>query len=186
MIARAAGVSSSALFVECGLVMVGFAQMNVTKTLTAGLLLATIFAVALAGLLASNYFVGEGIQPRYLLPLIPVLIGIMLTGTTLSAPVALARPQLVVFALALTLANSVALFTNLRRYVTGLDVTSPFLNRSVEWWWSTGPAPSDAWLIGSLAFAVLTIAPWILTVRPAAAEPARPDATPPAEAQAAA
>lgn len=179
-------VSSSALFVACGLVMVGFAQMNVTKTLTAGLLLATIFAVALAGLLASNYFVGEGIQPRYLLPLIPVLIGIMLTGTTLSAPVALARPQLVVFALALTLANSVALFTNLRRYVTGLDVTSPFLNRSVEWWWSTGPAPSDAWLIGSLAFAVLTIAPWILTVRPAAAEPARPDATPPAEAQAAA
>lgn len=166
-------VGSSALFVAGGLVMVGLSRMNGLKGLVTAALMMTIMAVALLGLLASNYYVGEGIQPRYLLPLIVVLLAMMMTGRELHSPIHLAQAQTTMIGLALAGANGLALFTNMRRYITGLDVVSPYLNRHVEWWWSFGLPPTQVFLIGSAAFAVLAFTPWLLTrPRPQAPEPA--------------
>ena len=58
---------------------------------------------------------------------------------------------------ALIVANAVALHTNIRRYISGLDVVDWNLNHHVEWWWDIPVSPMVIWAIGSLAFAGATI-----------------------------
>ena len=91
------------------------------------------------------------LQPRYFLPLL-----------ILAAMVALARgnedgPQLhlgsrVLLVLGLGVAQAAALHTNLRRYLTGLDVHGWNLNDGIEWWWSWAPPPMVVLGVGSVAF----------------------------------
>jgi hypothetical protein len=112
-------------------------------------LIACIAVLALVPLQADLRYVGETVQPRYLYPLF--VASIMLTSSRSAAS---PRMPVVVLAGFLTVvANSVALRTNIRRYTTGLDVRSWRLDDQIEWWWSSGPSPSNTWLIGSLAFA---------------------------------
>lgn len=121
--------------------------------------------VALVGLALVSYpliilgrtgvMAGAVFQPRYLMPLL-----VMFTGVTLLAAVSrpgrrLGRVQLVVAVACLATANTVALFTNLRRYVTGLDVGGFNLDRDKEWWWDLPVSATFVWIAGSLAFALL-------------------------------
>jgi hypothetical protein len=58
---------------------------------------------------------------------------------------------------ALIVAQSVALHTNLRRYITGNDQYGFNLNVDKEWWWNTPIPPMMVWAVGSLAFAIAVV-----------------------------
>jgi hypothetical protein len=69
----------------------------------------------------------------------------------------LSRVQAVVAAALLAIAQSIALYINLRRYVSG-GLGGPILDLSPEWWWTMPIGPMWVWAIGSLAFAVCVAA----------------------------
>jgi hypothetical protein len=124
------------------------------KVLAVVMSFAAVVIYPMALLIQSKSLVGANVQPRYILPLIIIFVG------TLFLPVAgrrveFSRTQLAIIAILIWIANSVALHTNIRRYVTGVDVLGWNLNDNVEWWWSFGPAPMTVWVVGTGAFGAL-------------------------------
>jgi hypothetical protein len=100
---------------------------------------------------------GEEVQARYLLPLMMVFLGTMLL-TKNGLPVVSDKGRLWFVIIALTLANAIALHTNIRRYTTGIRVQGFNLDEPREWWWpffSDFLSPNVVWFAGSLAFGVL-------------------------------
>jgi hypothetical protein len=127
-------------------------------------------AVALVGVMAAlvvlplyyyvteGVFVGTVVQPRYIYPLIIILAGVALYGST-RADLRLTRLQLWLVGAFLVIANAVALHTNLRRYVTGTDVRSANLDANLEWWWDGAPlGPNAVWVLGAIAFTAAVVA----------------------------
>lgn len=109
-----------------------------------------------------GYKVGEEFQPRYLIPMVVVMIGMLVIRSKSAPPVFTDRFPLAAIAIGLSIANAMALHTNIRRYVTGLDIGGLDLNYAREWWWWFMPefmSPNVLWIGGSLAFAGVT---WIL------------------------
>jgi hypothetical protein len=98
-----------------------------------------------------------GLQPRYLLVLVFILAAMAVIDLPKSK-IVLSRAQATLIALAAALANSFALHTNIRRYVTGTDVQSLDLSKNREWWWADiALEPNTVWIIGSLSFLVFVL-----------------------------
>lgn len=97
--------------------------------------------------------VGAQVQPRYILPLIVMLAGVMLLAVG-DRGLSLSLLQRNVIATILTIAHAIALHFNLRRYISGLDVGSWNLNEQLEWWWG-GLSPMALWAIGAVAFGAM-------------------------------
>jgi len=96
--------------------------------------------------------VPQNVQPRYLLPLIVVIAGVALLPSARGALRFTRAQGLLVFG-GLAVAESLALYTDIRRYVTGTDVVSVDLDAGREWWWSGLVAtPMAVWIVGTLAF----------------------------------
>lgn len=114
----------------------------------AGLIVVPMYVLVREGVL-----VGTGVQPRYVYPLMIIFAGVILVGMR-RTDLSLSRMQLAVVAIGLSIANSLALHVNMRRYITGLDGTGVNLDREAEWWWNTPITPMTVWIVGSLAFAV--------------------------------
>jgi hypothetical protein len=55
----------------------------------------------------------------------------------------------------LSLVNAIALYFNMRRYITGTQVSSWNFSAAVRWWWSIPVSPVVIWVAGSLSFAAL-------------------------------
>lgn len=114
---------------------------------------------------------GQNVQPRYVLPLLPILMGTALITRPIDPPVRVRRIHALLLVLAVVVAHGAALHQNIRRYVTGVDVGGPDLGASVEWWWSRGPGPMATWLLGTVAFAVVGACVYGLLVAGSAEEP---------------
>lgn len=97
--------------------------------------------------------VGAEVQPRYVLPLIVMLAGLLVLSAG-SRVFRLGRGQLILVVTTLSVAQFVALQINMRRYITGTDVGGVNLNSGAEWWWDTSISPMAVLVIGSLAYAV--------------------------------
>ena len=107
-------------------------------------------------LLQTKSLVGAYVQPRYILPLMTILAGVILMKVV-NDP--LSRPQRLVAVVALSIANSLAMALNMRRYITGTDVIGLNLNSHAEWWWpGFFLSPMAVWAIGTLAFAGALVA----------------------------
>ncbi len=102
----------------------------------------------------SHLPIGEGVQPRYLVPLAVMLTGMALMATRSRSYVP-GRGQIALVVVALGSANAFALHTNIRRYVTGLDVVGFDLDRGREWWWNIPLSPMAVWAVGSIAFVAM-------------------------------
>lgn len=102
----------------------------------------------------SGHPVGAAIQPRYILPLIVMLAVIAIARVPGRRPVRWSGGQWVLVVVALSVANGAALYVNIRRYVTGIDVQQASLDRGREWWWDVPIGPNATWIIGSVAFGV--------------------------------
>lgn len=97
--------------------------------------------------------VGAYVQPRYVLPLMILLVLTVLCrldGRTLT--VSVGQRWLAVAAIAG--AQSLSLYFNMHRYVFGNASWSFNLSAGPEWWWSAGvPGPMTVWALGSVVFA---------------------------------
>ncbi len=91
-------------------------------------------------------------QPRYFLPLLILAVMVALAPDEEGDDLDLRLLPVGVIVGALTIAQAVALHTNLRRYVTGLDVVGFNLDQGIEWWWPWPPSPMTVFWLGSIAF----------------------------------
>jgi hypothetical protein len=107
--------------------------------------------------------VGQNVQPRYLLPLIALLLAVSLVRESVYEGLKFSTVQVWILGALLVVANTVALNTNIRRYISGLDIKSVNLDFAIEWWWEDFPfSPQFVWIVGSLSFALFLVSLWKL------------------------
>ena len=117
-----------------------------------------LFALPTYTLLSLGAPVGETYQPRHYLPSTMLLLGLALVGSRGTPPLRLGRGGVLGIAFPLSIAHSVALHTNIRRYTAGLDLDVRLdLNGEIGWWWAHGPSPMTTWIVGSVAFVALSV-----------------------------
>jgi hypothetical protein len=151
----------SALFVFIAVLFSSIRRF--TKRQIIVLLLATtaVFFVPMYLLTVNGLRVGEAVQPRYILPIIALLLSVALFKKSPKSKGIWSSFQLTILGLALAAANGIALHTNIRRYVTGTDVTSLNLDVAVEWWWKgLFISPNLVWLTGSFFFLLFLYSIW--------------------------
>lgn len=142
--------SAAAAFIAVG--FIGLTRWDRRKAIVVAGIGAVLIFLPVAVLTASGSKVGEYVQPRYLLPLI-VLLGGLLMLEPKGKPILFTRGQLIVVGSALSIGNLVALEANMRRYLTGIDAPGLNLDAGREWWWDLPFGPNAVWVIGSVAFA---------------------------------
>lgn len=130
----------------------GLRAGGVRKWLAVAGVAAALVVVPMYILVHDGMVVGTNVQPRYIYPLVVMFAGVALVALS-RLDLGLRLVQLVVVVGALAVANAVALHTNMRRYITGLDVPSFNLNAPVEWWWNAPVPPMAVWVVGTIAFA---------------------------------
>jgi hypothetical protein len=140
----------------CAFAAVSLAARNYDRRKSASVLIvaSAIIIVPLVVLQGGGNFVGDQVQPRYLLPIVIAGLGLALFARE-DRTWPCGRAPLTMMAFTVSFANAVALHTNLRRYVTGLDVHSLNLNFRFEWWWPSLGTPMDIWFLGLVSGAAL-------------------------------
>ena len=91
------------------------------------------------------------LQPRYLLPLLIVFLGILMTNF---AGAKYLNVTIAIIIFNLSISNSISLYTNIKRYTVGLNSKASIFD-SPEWWWNIPLTPSLNWVIGSITFPIL-------------------------------
>lgn len=145
-----------ALGAFCAAVFYGLGAWQRRKSLIVALVFAALWLIPTVVLVQARENVGQFVQPRYVLPLIIMLAGFALLQRR-GAPLSPSRAQLASIAVALSAANAVALGTNIRRYVTGVDIVNWNLNSNIEWWWNLAISPMFVWIAGSMTFAAMLV-----------------------------
>jgi hypothetical protein len=140
--------------VSLALLFLGLGSMEWRKGLALAAVTLVYIGLPLYLLQRSGYHVGESVQPRYLVPLLPLLVALALWRPRQGGASRLSAVQTSVVFGCLTVAHAVALHTQIRRFTVGLDVFLANLDHTIEWW-HTGPSPMVTWVIGSLGFAAL-------------------------------
>ncbi|EPR76617.1 hypothetical protein ADILRU_1102 [Leifsonia rubra CMS 76R] len=151
-----ASVTFLALAAFVGVGFVGLSVLNGRKVFAVAGVGFVLWVLPTYVLTQGGDKVGEQVQPRYILPLV-VLMGGLLVIQAGRKRFQLGRVQTLGVVIALSAANLVALHMNMRRYITGNDVPGWNLNAGAEWFWSGAPAPMVVWAVGSAAFAGLVI-----------------------------
>jgi hypothetical protein len=139
-----------------------FRDFTFVQGLATSLGFLALIAVPMVVLTQNGQPVGGLVQPRYLLPLIGLLVTVSLWRKVGSGPT-FSNAQLVFGGIGLVVANMLALHSNLRRYLTGIDYWGLSLTREVEWWWADlALSPNHVWFIGSTSLAILFVSVWKL------------------------
>ncbi|WP_052542543.1 DUF2142 domain-containing protein, partial [Cryobacterium roopkundense] len=142
-------VGGLGVFVAC--VSVGLKESSIRKILAVGIVVASMCVIPAYILARSGAQVGTDVQPRYVLPLVVMLGGLALLDIDLWR-FRLSWTQTLIPLTVLAGGNSLALHTNMRRYLTGLDERGPDLDAGAQWWWDISVSPMLVWAVGSLAF----------------------------------
>lgn len=150
-------VGFSAVAVWATLMVSGLARLSAAKMLALTLVGLALVVYPITLLVQTKVLVGTVIQPRYVLPLVALFTVIALMSPR-GREWTIGAGTFWLCVLGLSTANAIALHTQIRRYVTGLDVSRIDLNPGREWWWGQVPAPTTVWVVGSIAFAGLAYA----------------------------
>ena len=145
---------SVAVFVAVG--FGGLSQLSPRKILVVAGLALLVWALPAYVLYQGGDMVGESVQPRYILPLV-VMLGGLLMITRSAQRITFSRAQLVLVGGTLSVVQFIALHMNIRRYVTGTDGAGANLDAGYEWWWDIALSPNGVWILGSLAYAGLVV-----------------------------
>lgn len=161
----------------CSLIVLGLSSAPRRKLAAVALVVAALVAAPVQVLIEGQDYVGESVQPRYLLPMLPVVLGLSLVQRGGRGATVIRPGQARLICGALIVAHAFALHANLRRYVTGQDVRAFNLDHGREWWWWASPGPMLVWAVGTAAFGFVA---WSLLLRRDSG-PAEIDATLPIE-----
>lgn len=146
-------VEFATLAVFIGLASLGIRHMDPRRAVMSVALVGTLYLLPVYILTRGVSVVGENVQPRYILPLV-VVLGSLLLLTRAERALVPSTWHIVPAIILLSGANAVALYTNIRRYVTGFTIERLSLEDGLEWWWSGAPVgPTVLWIFGSVAFA---------------------------------
>ncbi len=151
-----------------GLTQIGLMHLGWRKAVLLALVAGMLVALPLISLQASGARVGELFQPRYVLPLVVVFVGIALSPLEGRLP-RLTTPQRWIVTGLLIMPSSVALHVQVRRYATGVDVAGINLSDGAEWAYSAGLSPMAVWALGTVAAAVALVVALGLLEKPATA-----------------
>lgn len=151
-----------------------FRDFTFSQGLATSLGFLALIVVPMVVLTQNGQPVGGLVQPRYLLPLIGLLVTVSLWRKAGSGPT-FSNGQLLFGGIGLVVANMLALHSNLRRYLTGIDYWGISLTREVEWWWADFPlSPNHVWFIGSTSLAILFLSAWRLRLFHGVAQDVKP------------
>lgn len=146
----------------------GLARASRSQLFAVGLALIALVAVPVGFLQANGLGVGEVVQPRYLLPLLTLLVGVLALGPRLGAPLALPALPAWVIAAGLSASALLAFWANAHRYFAGTTVG--LFDPKVSPAWIGWPGV-PVWLVATVV-AVSTVAlvagSVMLSVRPQA------------------
>lgn len=149
-------VSSFVIFAGMAFWGLGLPQRNkkdlLYKLISVTLLFSALWFYPTAVLVQTGAMAGGYFQPRYILPLAIMFLGILLIGENAETADRITRPQKLLIILSLGVANAVSLHSNMRRYITGTDLQGWNLNSHIEWWWNLPFSPMTIWIVGSIAF----------------------------------
>lgn len=148
-------VYMTAIGIAAFVLLSGLRSLSWRKALALAGISGTLLILPLVMLQRAMAYVGDQVQPRYFLAILPLLAGVALLGRDGRRVLGFGRWQAVAAWGGLTMANSLTLWLYLHRYTLG--VYAPFtLDEPVDWWWNVGPSPMAMWVIGSVAFAAAT------------------------------
>ena len=125
------------------------------KWVVAATMLLLAWGIPVWTLQLGGHKTGEQIQPRYLIPLFIVAIGVLLLQKTGDAVIIASKSGQIGIIVSLAIANSIALHANTRRYTTGTVRGGVDLDYARDWWWLSLPEFFGAnvmWAVGSLSF----------------------------------
>lgn len=137
---------------------VGFSRLTQRKAVSLAIVALSLIVVPVVVLTRGSDIVGEQVQPRYILPLI-VMLGGLLVLQSGQRRVHFTRGQVILVTVTLAVVQAVALQTTMRRYITGAGFGGLNLNSGIKWWWDTPISPMVVLIVGSLCYAGLI---WIL------------------------
>lgn len=159
-------VGFPALAVAVSIATLGIASLSWRKAIAMVAPLVGALVLPLVLLYRAGDVVGETVQPRYVLPAVILITVLLLTSRSGDRVIHFGVAQSVAAVVLLSGAQALALWTNIRRYVTGMDSWGLNLDAGVEWWWPAGPRPMLTFLIGAFAFAALLVGVWWGNLRP--------------------
>lgn len=131
----------------------GLRNLTLGKSMALMTVTVVLISVPMIILFESGTSVGSLLQPRYLLPPVLLLTAVALIDTSIQE---FSKIQKWAFIIGLSIANSIALFTNFRRYTIGLGTGSLNITNP-DWWWNLNVSPLLIWGIGSIAFVIALI-----------------------------
>jgi hypothetical protein len=138
-----------------GTLFMRLGQLNRSQTFVMLGVTSLLIIIPLMTLQAGLSVVGENVQSRYIYPLFIVLVSTVLFRFQ-KDPEFFYRSQTVVLTLGLFVAQTLALYTNMSRYISGIGVGgfSWNLNEAAQlgWWWQIGPGPMAVLVLSSIGF----------------------------------
>jgi hypothetical protein len=134
--------------------LVGLAYLDWRKVVAVLALTGMGIAMAARSLTQVNAYPGELFQPRYLLPLVMAVFGLLLVVGP-GRRLALTRVQLGLMWALLSYGGVMVLHSWIKRWTVGSDLVGRDLDGPALWWPTGLPAPSVVWLLGSVAWSVL-------------------------------
>ena len=156
-----ATVYVTTLMIAGFVLLTGFRELSARKVLALLGVSGTLVFLPVVMLQRAMAFVGDQVQPRYFMSVLPLLLAVALLSADGQRALRFGRVQAVTVWAGLVLAQSITLYVYLRRYVVG--IAGPlWLGDWVVWWWPVGFGPVGVWLLGTASFA-LALVPLIVT-----------------------
>jgi hypothetical protein len=150
------------------IIFIALREINISESISLGLLSFFGFIVPLFVLVRSNLRVGEWLQPRYILPIFYVLLALSLIIVFKT----LVTHKLMIFINFIFLISTITFITSLhtvyRRYTVGLDNYTLNFREPDSWWWDFNYIPSP--IIIYLLTVVIFIIFWFLVKKDILAE----------------
>jgi hypothetical protein len=145
----------------------GLARGSRRQLVAAGVAFVALVAVPVGFLQANGLGVGEVVQPRYLLPLLTLLVGVLSLGPRLGTPLPLPVVPAWVLGAGLSLSAVVAFWANAHRYLAGNTVGLFDPKVSPAWIGWPGLPIWLTTLAVVIASVVLVWGAFMITMRPA-------------------
>ena len=154
-------VSVSSLFIFFSVIFISLGKSVIHSKLTLLIYAYFLIFVIWIFLFKSQLFVGQWLQPRYILPIMFGLMSTSFVGIRQDLDKTFVS-QIKIFIFLSTVCFAIGQHTLLRRYTHGLDELYLNLDQNKEWWWNFLPiSPMQLLMIGTISY----FATWLILLK---------------------